>query len=312
MRVIITHTDLDGVASAALICREINEPESIYFTQPHQLGAVLSKIPDGAYVYVTDLGINENTYSRILMNVKRIINSGGAVRWFDHHIWDKEWIDELSNLGAEVYVDTSTCAAGVVMRHFPVSGEGVNELVSATCSIDLWLFNDWRGNFLARYVGYKGGREWRVRAMRLLKEFRGELTPDIIGKVSEVFDDELRIYSDVVSKAGTKLIDGIRLAYYFKNNNEHVTSFIGNLMLSRFTADVALICKYKSISLRSRGFNVREVAKILGGGGHPQASGAKIKPPFWRLITALLGYKKPLLNWCVSKVSEAISAILES
>ena len=312
MRVVITHTDLDGIASAALICRVVNEPENIYFAQPHQLGAVLSKVPNGAYVYITDLGINAGTYSKVVENVRRIINSGGRVRWFDHHVWDEEWINGLSDLGAEIYVDTSTCAAGVVMKYFPVSGEGVNELVTATCAIDLWLFNDWRGNFLARYIGYKGGWEWRVKAVQLLKNFKGELTPEIIDKVSEVFDNELRIYSDVVKEASTKFVEGIKLAYYFKNNNEHVTSFIGNLMLSRFAADVALICKYKSISLRSKNFNVREVAKALGGGGHPQASGAKAEPPLWRLTVALIGYKKPLLNWCVSRVSEAIIEVLKS
>ena len=311
LKVLITHTDLDGIASAALIWRAVGEPGKIYFIQPYQLGSVLDKVPNRAVVYISDLGINAETYGKIVENVRRIIASGGKIRWFDHHVWDKRWVNELNNLGADVYVNTSTCAAGVVMKYLPVNGEGVEDLVTAACSVDLWLFNDWRGNFLARYVGCKGGWRWRAEAVKLLKDFRGELSHDIIEKVSNVFDKELRVYSKVVREAGIKHIDGVRLAYYFKNNDEHVTSFIGNLMLNRFSADVALICKYKSVSLRSKSFNVREISKALGGGGHPQAAGARIKPPLWRLMIALIGYRGLLLNWCVNRVSEVIADLLK-
>jgi len=305
--VIITHTDLDGIASAALVWRGVGEPEKIFFIQPQQLGKVLGKVPGGSDVYITDLGINQGTLNDVVRNAGRIIGSGGRIRWFDHHMWDGSWIDKLRGLGAEIYVDTSTCAAGVVMEHLPLSDRGAKELVSATCSIDLWMFNDWRGNFLARYVGYRDDSGWRAETVRLLKDFMGKVGNDIVNKVSEVVDSELKTYSRVVEEASINEINGLRLAYYFKNSNEHLTSFIGNLMLSRFNADIALICKYRSVSLRSRGFNVREVAKSLGGGGHPRAAGASVSPPLWRLLAALVGYRRPLLSWCVGKVSDAIT-----
>ncbi len=310
MRVIVTHTDLDGVASAALILRAVGDVDRIMFAQPHQTHAVLGKVPNGAEVYVSDLGINEPTLDKVTAQVRRITSSGGRVRWFDHHVWDDEWVEALNASGAEVHVDTSTCGAGVVAKYFPVRGEGVEELVSATCSIDLWLFNDWRGNFLARYVGLKGGSEWREHVARELSNFKGEFSNEIIVKVSEAFDHELKLYSKVVKEAKVLKVKGLKLVYYFKKDEEHVTSYIGNIMLSRYDADIALICKQGSVSLRSREFNVRELAKRLNGGGHPRAAGAPLRPPLIRVFISMLGFKKPLLNWCVNTVVNKLSDML--
>ncbi len=307
MDVIITHTDLDGVASAALVVRGLGrEPEKILFAQPHQLHAVLGKVRGGSKLYITDLGINPSTLAKVVDEVKRIVDSGGSVRWFDHHIWDDEWIRKVRDAGADLYVDTSTCAAGVVSRYFPVSGPGVDDLVSATCSIDLWVFNDWRGNFLARFVAYRKGSRWREEAVKKLSSFDGRLDDDTMRAAEEVIDKELKLYSKVAKEAELRECRGLKIAYYFKNNDEHATSYIGNLMLSRFDADIAVICKLKSISLRSKGFNVRELAKRLGGGGHPRASGAKMKPPLLKYLLAVIGIKGPLEKWCVSEVVKAL------
>jgi oligoribonuclease NrnB/cAMP/cGMP phosphodiesterase (DHH superfamily) len=247
--------------------------------------------------------------TRVVDEVKRIVGSGGSVMWFDHHVWDEDWIRQVKDAGADLYVDTSTCAAGVVSKYFPVSGPGVDDLVSATCSIDLWVFNDWRGNFLARFVAYREGSKWRKEAVKKLSMFDGHLDDEIIRVAEDVVDKELRLYSKVAKEAEIKEYKGLKIAYYFKNNDEHATSFIGNLMLSRYNADIAVICKLKSVSLRSRGFNVRELAKRMGGGGHPRASGAKTKPPLLKYILAVMRIRGPLKKWCISEVVKALSSM---
>ncbi|MCD6324474.1 MAG: hypothetical protein J7L55_05155, partial [Desulfurococcales archaeon] len=233
------------------------------------------------------------------------------VRWFDHHIWDSSWIEALRRAGAEVNVDTSTCAAGVVRKYFPVNAEGADDLVSATCSIDLWIFNDWRGNYLTRYVSLKEGGRWREEVARKLKDFKGTLDDEVLRAAEEVVDKELKVYTKVVREVGVLNHGGLKIAYYFKRDDEHATSYIGNLMLSRFNADVAVICRPKSVSLRSRGFNVRELAKVLGGGGHPRASGAKLSSPVMLRLLAWLGFRKPLMSWCVKQVVRAIDELRE-
>jgi len=307
IKVIVTHTDLDGVSSAALILRAVSDIDKIFFAQPHQLHAVLGKTPNGSTVYITDLGVNPSTLEKVVKEISRIVNSGGSVRWFDHHVWDNEWVSKVREAGADLAVDTATCGAGVVAEYFPVRGAGVEELVSATCSIDLWLFNDWRGNYLARYVGYKEGGEWREYVVKKLVGFNGEIDDEVESIAEEAVSRELRLYSRVVKEARVGDVGGYVIAYYLKPRAEHVTSYIGNILLSRYDADIALICREGSLSLRSRNVNVREIAKKLGGGGHPSAAGAPIRPPLLVVILAKLGLKSPLLNWCFKKVAEVIT-----
>ncbi len=309
MRVIVTHTDLDGVASAALVMKALRDVDKVMFAQPHQVPAVLGKVRNGTELYITDLGLNPSTLERVRREVERIIKSGGRVRWFDHHVWDPSWVVSLQEVGAEVNVDTSTCAAGVVRKYFPVEGKGVDALVSATCSIDLWIFDDWRGNYLVRYVSLKEGRKWREEVVRKLSNFRGELTEEVLRAAEEVINKELRLYSKVVREGKVLNHEGLRIAYYFKRNDEHATSYIGNLMLSRFNADIAVICKPNSVSLRSKGFNVRELAKALGGGGHPRASGAKLDPPMYLRLLYWIGVRTPLTGWCVKEVLRGLERV---
>lgn len=306
-RVVVTHTDLDGVAAAAIVVGSVGEANRLLFAQPHQLGAVFAKIPNKAEVYVSDLGINQPIIEKVAKQVKRITHSGGVVKWFDHHRWEEGWIRKLRDAGAEVYVDTDTCGAGVVAKYLPANSEWVNELVSAACSVDLWLFNDWRGNYLAKYVGY-GGTEWKRRAVTKLVGFSG-IDEEIEEIVEKVVSRELKLLTAAVAKAAVVSgKSGLRAIAYFKGKNDHhLTSFIASLLMNRFDVDVAIICRRGSLSFRSRsGVDVSKVAKLLGGGGHPRAAGAKLDPPLWRLILSFLGIRGPLFRWCVNVALDAL------
>ncbi len=305
-RVVVTHTDLDGVAAAAIVVGTVGEANRLMFAQPHQLGAVFAKIPNKAEVYVSDLGINQPTLEKVAKQVERIVGSGGTVKWFDHHRWEKEWVRRLRKAGAEVYVDTSTCGAGVVAKYLPADAEWVKELVSAACSVDLWVFNDWRGNYLAKYVSY-GGTDWKRRAVTKLVGFSG-IDDEVEEIVEKVATKELEILTAAVAKATLVNSDGIRAVAYFKGKDDHhLTSFIASLLMNRFDVDVAIICRTGSVSFRSRRYvDVSKAAKLLGGGGHPRAAGAKLDPPLWRLILSFLGIRGPLFRWCVNIALNAL------
>ena len=310
MIAIFTHTDLDGIASASLILKALGRVDKIEFIQPYQLHQYLKKVPPDSQIYISDLGINGSTFPYVLRELRRILNNGGRVKWFDHHVWEKVWIEKVKKLGVELFVDTSTCAAGVVSKYLPVEGKHIKDLVSATCSIDLWVFDDWKGNFLTRYASFKDSVKWKIKVVNELAQFKGNLNGEMLRIVEEFVDKELRVYSKVIKNAYVKSINNIRTVYYFKKgSDEHLTSYIGNLLLSRFNGDIAVICKEDSISLRSRCFDVRNLAVKLGGGGHPRAAGAKMKIPLIYKIMLLIGFRKYAISWCVKKVSEAVKLL---
>jgi len=306
--VIVTHTDLDGLSSAALILKYVGCATRFYFAQPHQLHAVLNKVSNKACVYIADLGANASTLPKVVKQLNRIISSGGRVMWFDHHVWDEEWINVIRNTGTDLYVDRSTCASGVVAKHLGLRGEDVDALVRAACSIDLWKFDYWLGNFLARYAGFRGGYDWKKHVVMKLREFNGALDNEIREVVERAVSKELRVFSKAISKAVLTEVGNVRIVAYFKGSEEHLTSYVANILLSRFQSDIAVIVRYGSVSLRSRTFNVREIAKALGGGGHPQAAGAPLKPPFYIRFLSLLGIKRFHLNWCIKRISEVIKS----
>lgn len=299
-RVLITHTDLDGVASGALILKKFGHLDRIYFTQPHNLHVRLAGVPNGSAVYITDIGVNKTSFDKIKENVKRVLSSGGEVFWFDHHVWEESWIKELAELGVSLYVDRSTCSAGVVYKYLGV--EASEELVRAACSVDLWLMNDWRGNFLSRYVGYVGGASWKEKALKKLAGFDGTIDSEISDMVEKAITKELKIYDKALKKAKIRECGGVKVVYYLKDQEEHLTSYIANILLSRYEADIAVICRRGSISLRSRTLNVREVALSMGGGGHPRAAGASLKPDLVRRLMYFLGLRSFYAEWCVNKV----------
>lgn len=305
--VLITHTDLDGIASGALILKKVGNVSRVYFTQPQYLHSRLSSVPNGSEVYITDLGINGSTLGKILTEVSRIISSGGRVLWFDHHIWDFKWVEELSNAGVKLFIDRGTCGAGVVAKYLNV--EDSEELVKVTCSADLWLMNDWRSNFLTRYVGFKGGTSWKLKIMRELTEFNGEIHERIVEVVESVMDKELKIYSKALKKARVRTYGNVKFVFYLKDSEEHLTSYLANLLLSRYNADIAVICRRGSLSFRSKSYNVRELAKALGGGGHAKAAGAAVKPGFLMRLLYFLRLRSLYVNWCIKYVFKALENV---
>jgi len=301
-KVIVTHTDLDGIVSASLVIRYLGGYDRLYFAQPHQLWAVLCKVPSRSRLFICDLGVNEPSLNRLINELRRILRSGGEVYWFDHHVWDDSWIKTISKLGVKLFLDRNTCAAGVVYNSLGIKDASTEELVKGTCSLDLWRFDHWLGNYLARVVGYRGGARWKEYLVNKLVNFNGELPNEFLGIVEEVVSKELKIITNSLRKAGVVEYGRIKLVYYYKGNEEHLTSYIANALLSRYEADVAVICRKGSISLRSKSFNVRELAKALGGGGHPRAAGAPLRISLITKLLAIMGIKGPLIRKCVKSV----------
>ncbi|MCX8208851.1 MAG: DHHA1 domain-containing protein [Sulfolobales archaeon] len=308
MRIVVTHTDLDGVASAAIITRAFGSVDRYVFIQPQALPRALSSIncSSGCEIYISDLSPNGESVSSLLKNLRRLAGSGARIWWFDHHVWDSTWIKEVLGIGVRLVQDMSTCSAGLVYRELS-SGDTVSERLSrAACSLDLWVFDDWLGNFLARYVGYSKSENWRRKVTAKLSS--GSLLDRGIAEVVEdSVDRELKILSEALRKCGISDICGIKTVHYYKSVRDHVTSYIAALLMARYGADMAVICRRGSVSLRSRGsIDVREIAKKLGGGGHRYASGFSVRPPLVYRVLLLLGISSPYVRWCLSRIRRAI------
>ncbi|MEM0282401.1 MAG: DHHA1 domain-containing protein [Desulfurococcaceae archaeon] len=308
---IITHTDMDGVGAAGVYLYLNNNPEHrIFFTEPYLLHKTLSKVVSAYYekIVITDIGINPVIYSKVLEYLSLLRKQGVPVIWFDHHMWENRWIQDLTNLGVELYVDKSTCATGVVAKYAKsqranIDEEFIREIANGICSGDLWTFNHWLGPYYVRLVRRRDSNSWRKLVVRTIAS--GKLwIPEFESKVLDHLDRELELFSEKMAII-EKNVGKVKIAIA-ESNEEVENSFIGSFLIGRCSADIAVIASADGkLSFRSRSVNVRDIALKLGGGGHLYASGAKVNIPWWTRLLSKIN-SKIFLNYIAEIIAREV------
>lgn len=290
---IITHRDLDGIAGAALYsyCRKIPSDQlKIVYVEPSQILNVIRKYyKRKRSLALIDIGLNEDVFNEL----RDIDLSDVDIEWYDHHVWDEEWVEVLRSKNIELHIDRSTCATGVIAKNLCLEQSSkVNELVDIVCDADMWKFGRYESAFLFRYADLGSKDHWRNTVFKVIRSYLENTLKDLVQyieeDVSKYVDEELKVLSSLPSKIIKERIDGITLCIYVKDSYLPSSSIIGNAMLSFCDIAVLVHEALKSISFRSRKCNVREVAKAFGGGGHPRAAGAPLNTPLvFRLLNNL-------------------------
>ncbi|MGC8982331.1 MAG: DHH family phosphoesterase [Desulfurococcaceae archaeon] len=313
LQAIVAHTDIDGVASAALYVYLAGVSEyRLFFTEPFRLAEALDKVSSAYYekVVILDLGINPPTYSDVLRYLEMLKESDIEVAWFDHHVWNDEWLRDVSSLGVKLYVDTSTCTTGVVAKHVTplrdnIDYSFVDNLVKGVCAGDLWKYDHWLGGYYVRLVRRKDRDSWRKKVVEVISS--GNLwVGDFDAKVEEHIDAELKLLSSDLELAEKSVKNTKIVAAMSSELVEN--SFLAAYIMGRYGADVVvLVSRDGKLSFRSRKVNVRDLALALGGGGHLYASGAKIKIPWF--VRAFSKIKpRLLLNYVLFLISKKLSS----
>lgn len=322
--VVITHTDLDGIVAAAVYLRlagaKLGVDAVVHFAEPYKLHKVLSQIDayNTTRVAIMDLGPNTTNFGDVAEKLKELIRRDVVVEWYDHHRWYDEWINQLKDIGVHLYIDTSTCAAGVVAKYAveeleAQSDEHIKELVAATCAADLWRWDNPLATKLYRVVDrYKGrkGDAWKRKLVIGFSE--GSLWwPEL----DEALEEYLKLEFEGFTKALRSVIvgdkAGCRFVVVLKHPGPPAASIIGNSLVDRYGADFVVIVRRggsKGISLRSKVVNVREIAVKLGGGGHPRAAGAPLNMPWWARLIARI-YPRYKLAYAAKLIEKVLGEI---
>ncbi|QGA53592.1 DHH family phosphoesterase [Sulfolobus sp. E5-1-F] len=307
----IVHNDFDGTASAAIYARAVKSlPKNVFFTEPNKLHSLLASLElRGVYnVMIADLGINASTFNEIIKSLKKLIEQGANVEWFDHHVWKDEWKEELKKIGVSVYHDTSTCGAGVIYKYKNPNDEFSRRLASADCSVDIWLHDDPMGEKLRRIVENNKDYSWKNELIRMF--YNGILWNDTFDKMlEEVVSRELEGYKKVMKSYKLIQIDGYKVVVAVRWKGPPDISYASQFLMTRTNASVFVSANGKSISFRSKEIDVRQFAVKLGGGGHPLAAGAQLKVPLIYRFLNRLGIKGPMLNWVTKVVQSTITDV---
>ncbi|MEF8801765.1 MAG: phosphohydrolase [Halolamina sp.] len=242
---------------------------------PHSLDEsleyVAASLEAGTDVFVCD--ICPDSYERLGDSIESIVETGGDVRWFDHHQWAEEVAEAVRAAGVNLVVGESEeeCTVDVALRSLDYEfGERFRELAAVTRDHDLWLKEDERSDDLADYAYWSGPEEYAT----VVGTYGAALPGAVLDYVAHRRVEKEQRIEAAVNRANRHEIGDwtIGVTYGRCSQNEVAET------LRQDGCDAAVIVKPSgSASIRgSEGFQrAHEVARQLGGGGHPQAAGCK-------------------------------------
>ncbi|MEM1508929.1 MAG: hypothetical protein QW291_04790 [Thermofilaceae archaeon] len=106
--VLVAHGDLDGLASAAIIIAALRRMKGLrielLIAQPYNLYiklAELAAMPPNLLL-ITDLGIDEATWSSTINATTKLISEGCRILWIDHHVSTSRLALELLMRGVSI------------------------------------------------------------------------------------------------------------------------------------------------------------------------------------------------------------------
>ena len=250
-------------------------PVALLPSGPHSfeedLGYAAEFLEPGTDVFVCDICPDEFRY--IEDDLREVVRTADAVRWFDHHQWDEDLAAADRDLVVDLVVGESDeeCSTDVTLRSLDYDfDERFTELAAVTRDHDLWLKEDPRSHDLADYAYWTGAEEYAA----VVGAHGAALPPVAVEYVEHRRVEKELLIEKAVGRAVEHEVGDwtVGVTYGRCSQNEVADA------LREDGADAAVIVKPSgSASIRgSDGFErCHEVAGQVNGGGHPKAAGCK-------------------------------------
>ncbi len=282
----ISHGDVDGVVSAALIVRYTNNV-AVRLSATSALPKVIRSamydiIMRGAnIIIISDLNPSPGNIESIVEMLSQYVKAGVKVVWLDHHEWIDEAISAVREIGVELMIDTERVAAEVVYKYLENITPEIRKDKIAHALISLAIDDD---RFLNRNpLAIKWRRllrwyNWEFRRKTVRAFASGELWPHWAQKAYEEIERE---YDILIRKAleDMKVIEvkGYKVVVIPPISDKiHPGDLQLELSRRGIDADLFVIMYSKGVSFRSSQINVADLAKSMGGGGHIYSAGAPL------------------------------------
>ncbi len=273
----ISHWDLDGIVSAALLVRTARMLELSYdyrLATPSSLPRFLEKAVSADTVIVADLAPQQAHVEKLASLVKEF----NRIVWIDHHVWPDNAEEVFNSFGnVNLLIDVGRVAAELVYSYLVdscgVDLEGYKELVELARLDDT---NDVVGGNarLLRVVLRLAPWELRYRLVDSLAT-----NPTLPSWLREVGGRLLQKYDNLLRESlrRIRLFEaecGARIVVVESPPQLHPGDIIESLPKVYRDADVYLVVYPDALSIRTRIVNASIIARRFGGGGHEVAAGA--------------------------------------
>lgn len=282
MRVlIVSHaTDLDGIASAALIMRLYPNASTLFadYTLKSMAYAAKRVASFHGLIFIADLNVNR-AY-RILWRdaIKNAKRNNCKIVWIDHHPWAKECESITQMCDIAVFGENRYyCAAELVARLLGFNDEKDKRLLKLVHASDFVVRNV-KNAVLEQYslaLAYANTLAMPKRQSLLRKFAKAISKGKLANKEVRDLAKKFRLISkEEIRKALSKVYYAGSIAIAFAGNKLVFDDLLGALF-EKTGKDIVVAVNVtdRKASIRSKKSNISRLAEALGGGGHPHAAG---------------------------------------
>ncbi|NPA12903.1 MAG: phosphoesterase [Aquificae bacterium] len=263
---------IDGTTAAAVVLKKFPQAECYPLEHGYEskdLEAVLDSIDKSHTVYIVDFSLRER-------DLETLLNKAGEVINIDHHISAKDTLERFDKSYKNFKFVFNNNRSGASLSWEYLFKTDPPMLVKYVEDQDIWK---WEYGETTRYVNlfllpYTNKPEEIVKLLEAPIEPIVEKGKVINSFTQYLIERYLEKAKEVKLKIGEYTVKGYNTNYF--------QSEIGNRLSTKYNQAVALFSiagEDVKISFRSNTGNkpdALDLAKILGGGGHRNAAGAKV------------------------------------
>lgn len=261
--IVIFHGNCYDGWGAAWVAQQFND-KAVLIPVVH--GDSLPEIPDGEDVFMIDIVFDRATLEKLAARVNLVV--------LDHH---KTAEAELRGFPNSVFDMTKSGARLAWEQFFP--GLKVPKLIAYVEDRDLWRFALPDSQAVNAYIESYGRNttDWNFMAYMIDKDYQSVLLQGnaILRQKEQRIDDIVRGAQWV--PIGGHLVPVVNTGTFFSESAARLCIMYPDAKFSGYYFDRS--DGTRQWGLRSTGFDVSEVAKLYGGGGHQKASGFQTKTP---------------------------------
>jgi len=269
---------MDGSGCVIMFLRAGGKLENVRFIAAGMVEKFIKKdMPElgGKFIIFADVGLSGKEGPKYADQLEK----RGNLVMIDHHITS-------SHLAGKSWADIRQefCGTELLRQYLGLEDESSKALASLIQDHDLWLRKDPRSVDLAAFTVFVGQDIFveRFKDRDVTKEFFTPLEQEMMKIMTRRRDQFINVaIKKVVVKDVTWGESDEKMAKvgYIISPEMNVSLLLDTLLNERPELDVGCQINFEkgSVSLRSRrGYDVSEMAKYFGGGGHKAASGHRI------------------------------------
>jgi oligoribonuclease NrnB/cAMP/cGMP phosphodiesterase (DHH superfamily) len=287
---VITHVDLDGMAAWIVVKRY--HPLKAKIVRFSSYSKILSSLKTlkklkNSKIFITDLFLRPSP--ELLKLLRQLKERGNEIYVIDHHSWKDYERELIESVVTRLMVDEKHCAAMNVYRFLREQGYPkdpcLERMLRIVEDVDLWRLR-YRSLSLRWHIVSSSSR---VPRDRIVSKLESCVLWDT--ELESYYRQEMRVINQFINNIINEISN-----YYIKVKStklllvklprelQHQQTVIAELLRQKLRwkeIDVlAFVRDSGSVSLRlgttSKRIDLSQVARKLGGGGHPGAAGASL------------------------------------